>query len=1002
VVRYVAMAMLCSMLLAVCVQAMPGIQGNPSTLYRGWSVEAGLPQVSVTAMAQDEQGYIWLGTQGGLARFDGHQFTVFNTANTPQLLSNLVTSLYLDSNKRLWIGTVNGLSYFANGEFTAVDTASLKLGMISSFAELSDGRFFIGANQLYQWQNNQLVEVAEHRTAVFQLYSQDDILWIGGQDGFARYQSEQYRWYPAPDAAEAIQVTELVVNSNTVYIGTNNGLYRWQQGRWQAMTLPDASPKSRIELLYLDKQRQVWLSTVEGLYQIQSGQVTEVPLPGIPGQPFSWVESMLEDQHQNICMGSRAHGVIRLRSALTERYSTAEGLPDPYSWAVLPWQRHLMVGTSQGMALLKDGQYQPLLANQKLPSPFVYSMLEQQDKLWDQKLPSPFVYSMLEQQDKLWVGTRAGLAVLDSNTLAWQKNYPETAHLLITTLAEEQQRIWVGSNGGLYHIEQGELSQQGLAAPLTEVSIRALLPDSKGRLWVGTESGLYLRSSEGLFAPVLDMPLAGKFISVLAEFADGNMLVGSFDQGFLLGQPGNWQHFNQQSGLPGNGVMHASLVNDKLVISNFEGFYRLDYPALLQGKVSKLYMLVDDRQPEAATDSHRCCNGAGSNKGVVHQGRLWFPTLDGIIALRLDRLNSYAAVPIPVIESLTALNKQFDGSSAILSPEQRDWHFRFSAPYYYQASSIETRYKLEGYEQDWIAAGSRREAFYTNLPPGKYRFQVQVKVAGDYRWSDAAAMDIVLKPYWYETITARLLLLALLIMSFWLVYRLRLASLANAREELSRQVTQRTQELYLANQKLQQMSMQDALTELHNRHYLDVNIDAMLARAQRNQQPLTWILLDLDYFKRINDQYGHQLGDSVLKHFAAILQQHSRSNDHLIRWGGEEFLLVLEQSSEVQHYIERLQQLVHSYPWQQQLGAPVTITCSIGAIIQPTDWDWQYSLYLADAALYKIKNSGRADYMLLQAGPMAPGSLSSVDVKADLDELLDRKWLLANRGKQLA
>ena len=133
-IRYVAMAMLFSVLSAVsvCVQAMPVVQGDPSMLYRGWSVEAGLPQVSVTAMAQDEQGYIWLGTQGGLARFDGHQFTVFNTANTPQLLSNLVTTLYLDSNKRLWIGTVNGLSYFAGFASAAVVVISIQAWLIHS------------------------------------------------------------------------------------------------------------------------------------------------------------------------------------------------------------------------------------------------------------------------------------------------------------------------------------------------------------------------------------------------------------------------------------------------------------------------------------------------------------------------------------------------------------------------------------------------------------------------------------------------------------------------------------------------------------------------------------------------------------------------------------------------------------------------------------------------------------------------------------------------------
>ena len=106
----------------------------------------------------------------------------------------------------------------------------------------------------------------------------------------------------------------------------------------------------------------------------------------------------------------------------------------------------------------------------------------------------------------------------------------------------------------------------------------------------------------------------------------------------MLGQPGNWRWFNQQNGLPGNGVMHAAQVEQHLLISNFQGFYRVDYAALSRGKVDKLYMLVDDRRPEAATDSHRCCNGAGSNKGAVHQGRIWYPTLHGVVTLPLQQL----------------------------------------------------------------------------------------------------------------------------------------------------------------------------------------------------------------------------------------------------------------------------------------------------------------------------------------------------------------------------
>ncbi|WP_323601828.1 triple tyrosine motif-containing protein, partial [Rheinheimera pleomorphica] len=146
--------------------------------------------------------------------------------------------------------------------------------------------------------------------------------------------------------------------------------------------------------------------------------------------------------------------------------------------------------------------------------------------------------------------------------------------------------------------------------------------------------------------------------------------------------------------------------------------YRLDYPALLQGRIEKLYMLVDDRRPEADTDSHRCCNGAGSCKGLVHQGRLWFPTLDGVVSLPLQQLIHDGPQPEPVITAVTAANRQYRGDAVSLAPDARDWQVSFTAPYYLQASTLRLRYQLEGYDQDWIDAGNRREAFYTNLPPG--------------------------------------------------------------------------------------------------------------------------------------------------------------------------------------------------------------------------------------------------------------------------------------------
>lgn len=408
-------------------------------------------------------------------------------------------------------------------------------------------------------------------------------------------------------------------------------------------------------------------------------------------------------------------------------------------------------------------------------------------------------------------------------------------------------------------------------------------------------------------------------------------------------------------------------------------------------------MLVDDRRPEAVTDSHRCCNGAGSSKGAVHQGRVWYPTLDGVVSLPLQQLIQHGPLPLPVLESLSADDQHYRNSEARLPPEQRDWHFRFTAPYYVQASSVQFRYQLQGYDAQWIDAGNRREAFYTNLPPGHYTFNVQVRVAADYRWSDAVTMDIRLTPYWHETTWARGVLTVLFILLLWGLYRWRLLALARSQQQLAKLVTARTQELHQANEKLKLMSMQDALTGLHNRHYLDSNIQQILARANRHAEPLIWVLLDLDYFKHINDSLGHQAGDNILMVVADILRQNSRGSDHAIRWGGEEFLLILEHSEDAELVLQRIQDAIRQYPWQKNMALQQPLTCSIGAVAQLTDWNWQHSLRLADQALYWVKEHGRDGYMLLLA--VAPLPADTLADTTSITSLLAEGKLYAISNK---
>ncbi|WP_333607272.1 ligand-binding sensor domain-containing diguanylate cyclase [Arsukibacterium sp.] len=928
-------------------------------LYRIWSVESGLPQISVTAIAEDAQGFIWLGTQNGLARFDGFQFTVFNSSNTDGLSSGLITALHVDRQQRLWVGTVNGVFVRENERFSRYDAAAPLSGPVSAFAELSDGTILIGAGKLYLWRNGAFAD-SPHQKAVFQLHQQADKVWIGSEHGFAVWHLDTYQWFAAPRELAPLQFSNIAVVNNSVYLGTHLGLFHFLDDHWQQLPLPEQDNNSRIDMLYKDPQQQLWVATYTKTYQLVNGELISADKVLNKDGDFIWIQTMLQDQRNNIWLGSRAHGLKRVRQVPTQRFSVAEGLQEPYTWAVEPWRGQLLVGTGNGMALLKDGRFSLLNANAYLPNKFVYSFYQDQHK-------------------RVWVGTRNGLAQLDADTLQWQRNIAIDSPMLITSLVAEANRLWVGAQGGLFYLDNDRLQQDDVPDMLRKAMVRSILPDSAGRLWVGTESGLYWRTAEG-FLKSVDNPLSDSFITVIKQFADGNIFIGSLDHGFMLGQPGQWRYFNQASGLPGNNMMHVEQFNDSLVISSLQGFYRISYSALLQGELQQLYMLVDDRRPGAATDSHRCCNGAGSSKGAVSQNRLFFPTLDGVVSLPLTQLYYHTLVPQPVIESLTTGGQRLHGSQLALSAEQRNWHVQFTAPEFGQPATLALRYQLKGFDQDWVDAAGRREAFYTNLPPGQYRFSLQVRAAADYRWSEPVTMDISLQPYWHETLWARTLLLLWLLAMLWLIFRWRWAKLAQQQLMLEQLVAQRTNELKQANQQLQQLSMQDALTGVFNRHYLDANIDQILSRVARSGEALTMALLDADHFKSINDKLGHQVGDKVLQQLAQLIRQKSRNTDHLIRWGGEEFLLILEDSADAPQVLQRLLQAIRDSSWQQS-GLPQPLTCSIGAVCFTADANWQHQLQWADQALYWIKAHGRDGYLLLPESQMLPEN-------SDLPELL--------------
>jgi diguanylate cyclase (GGDEF)-like protein len=293
------------------------------------------------------------------------------------------------------------------------------------------------------------------------------------------------------------------------------------------------------------------------------------------------------------------------------------------------------------------------------------------------------------------------------------------------------------------------------------------------------------------------------------------------------------------------------------------------------------------------------------------------------------------------------------------------------------------RYKLEGLDPDWTIAGaSQRSITYSRVPPGGYVLRVAA-TSRDGRWSDRALqLPITVRPAFHQTTWFRLLAALAFLALLYGIYRLRVRQLRAREQELETLVTERTSELANAYARIEEASLTDPLTGLRNRRYLEQTMDADLELAARGEGDLVALLVDLDHFKNVNDTYGHAAGDAVLAELARVLRQTMRASDVIVRWGGEEFLIVVRFVGRAlaPELAEKVRAAVAAHEFPLPDGTLLRRTCSIGAATWPfsrTDLRaiaWEHIVDLADLGLYAAKRSGRDAWVAVSSGSGDPAT----------------------------
>ncbi len=978
--RKVRHAVHCGILLAaVCLAvALPSAALDPRkalTQYShdNWQSNRGLPQNAVNAVAQGPEGYLWCATQEGLVRFDGVQFTVFNKWNTPAITNNNIRALCFDRSGTLWAGTNGGgLVRFKDEVFTAFTTAQgLVYDNVNSLCPTSDGSLWIGTygGGLSRLKDGRFANFTTRdglsHDGILTLFEDGDgSLWVGTNGGgVCRYSEGRFS---RPDWARAIpqEVVYAIrrARDGALWVGTyGSGIYRVEGARVRHLTARDGLSGDRVLSLYEDKDGGLWVGTFGGgVCRYFEGRWD--CLKADHGLPYDVVRAFAEDREGNLWIGLDGGGLLRLHDGSFKTYSVQEGLSNDFAIGIYQTRGGDVWVTTNGGGInrLRDGKITSLTARDGLPNDLVRSIYE-------------------DGSGSLWVGTDGGgLAVVERNGRIRVMGTAQglSSNRVIAVRGDSRGDIWVGTNGGGLNLLRGGRVTVMPQRPGRAAMVNLIHEDRAGRLWVATYGGGLSLLEGNVFASFPGQDEIGSaIVTHIHEDPDGTLWLGTIGSGLMRLREGHVKRFTRRDGLFDD--VAYEVLDDGLGylwMSGNTGVYRVARASLDAFAEGRARTIPCDAYGEADGMKSAECNGGFTPSGYrTADGRLWFPTMRGVAVVDPARLGHNALPPPVKVERVILNGKALDAGAAVTVPPGRNsLEIHYTGLSFVAPSRVRFRYQMKGYDAEWVDAGTRRTAYYTDIPPGRYDFRV-VACNNDGVWNDAgASITVIRRPRFYQTTWFWALCAGALVLLGPGLNWFRVRRLRRRQRELEALVDARTSALQDANLKLEQanerleaLSAQDPLTGVGNRRMFDEVLEREWRRAQRSGQPLSLLMVDIDSFKPYNDAYGHKRGDECLSQVASALSSSAnRASDLVARYGGEEFAVILPATSSAgaTAIAEALRMKVEALMIPHEASATarfVTISIGVGTGVPQEGSPSGYLIERADKALYLAKQEGR-------------------------------------------
>jgi diguanylate cyclase (GGDEF)-like protein len=944
-------------LFALPVRALDGQRLVTQHLVTSWQAAQGLPLNGVGALARTPDGYLWVGTQDGLARFDGVTFTVFDRANTSALRHSMIACLRVDRAGRLWIGTRRGLVGHEGGVFRAYgpDTG-LPDERVAAVWEDRSGVLWVGTlgAGLFRREGGRFVPVAGLPGKRVRALAEDGegALWVATEAGLGRVTAAGVTNLTVRDGLADDNGFEVLVDrGGRLWFGAEGGLSRRRDdGGFDRFGVREGLASARIRVMAEDREGNLWIGTEDGgLVRSTGGRFSA--LARRHGFPSDSIGALLPDAEGTLWVGTNDGGLVRMIDGPLTTFGAREGLPTEVASTVTEARDGaLWIGTFGGVVRRDpSGALRTWSTRDGLASDRVTSVAE-------------------DASGRMWIGMYGGgLAWLEGDRVrAVRRQDGLPSDNVYALLPARGGGLWIGfGDGGLAHRDAaGRLTRWGRRDGLPDDYVQALHEDREGALWIGTTNGLARLRAGRIESWTTATGLPAPSIVSFAGSPDGSLWMGTAGDGLIRFEGVRFHQLTTRDGLPNDGIF-AILRDDagSVWMSSNRGILRTTFAALeaaVRGeRLAPTLFGVDDgmRSAEGYGGTQPC--GARTR-----DGRLLFAGIRGLVTAD-PRWRPPPAAPPPVlvedVQAAVRVERTVDGVR--LGAGARAVEIRYAGLGLRAPERMRFRYLLEGYDADWVEAGARRIAYYPRLPGGRYVFRVAAADAQGVETEARASIDVA--PAWHERWTLRALFAALAAALLLALHRLRTWRLRLRQRELQRQVDDQTVALRAANQSLERLAAVDGLTGIANRRTFDETLAREWLDHRRRGAPLALVLGDVDHFKAYNDACGHPAGDDVLRQVAAALAGSARrATDLPARYGGEEFALLMGDTTasgglalahEVLHAL-RARGIPHP---RSSAAAHVTLSLGVAARVPADGLEPAELLRAADAALYRAKAEGR-------------------------------------------